>query len=102
DDRAEDVRCRPRHRHQHLVGIRLHENPREVPPGPEHGDAVDAASDLGWIVIDESDGEPFSIAAVQHLAEDHLPGIARSVDQHAPCPGARSPLSPSAPGYAEL
>ena len=94
DDRAEDVRCRPRHRHQHLVGIRLPDDPREVPPGPEHGDAVDAASDLGWIVVDESDGEPFSVAAVQHLPEDHLPGVARSVDQHAACPGARSPLPP--------
>ena len=48
---------------------------------PEHADPVEAHVLLAGLVVDEPDRRVAELRALQHLADDHLAGVARADDQ---------------------
>ena len=57
------------------------QEPREVQGRAQHPDTVEAHVLLVGLVVDEPDRRVAELRALEHLADDHLAGIARADDQ---------------------
>ncbi len=82
DDLLAHAPRRRRDRDQHLVGLVVAQEVREVVGGAEHLHAVDAVAALARVVVDEADRRVVQLPVALHLAHHQLAGVARADDQH--------------------
>jgi hypothetical protein len=81
DEAAHHVGFEARHRDQHFLWPRGLDDAWKVPARAEDGDAVNGASELGPVVVDEANR--VIRRAATHLPHDHFAGVACPDDQHA-------------------
>ena len=81
DDSLADLARTGRDGDDHLVGAVVLQQPREVHRRSQHSDPVEPHVLLAGLVVDQPDRRVAELRALEHLADDHLAGVARADDQ---------------------